>query len=205
MRFDATDDGVRVKRAIGTDFDIGPIDTSTDTCDYHPRCQRAPVFVVPHQQAGATLEAACCPQHLYTWAHRDNPELAERVRRHVDGDLASHWQMVPLDHSDVPDVYPINDQRCVAVGLDNMQRAHYVSPTLKTALIGQIADIGWVHAREPLELGYHTIEDYIDLVIDESVDWYARAAVDDIRERAREIEPTYHAEYAPQVEGGAGD
>lgn len=205
MRIFAAGDTIRVKRAIGTDFDIAPIGESTETCDYHPRCPRTPVFVVPHQQAGATLEAACCPQHLYAWAHRDNPELAERVRRYVDDDLAAHWRMVPLDAKDVPDVHPINDQRCVAVGLDNMQRAHYVSPTLKTALIGQITDAGWVHDREPLELGYHTIEDYLDLVAEESVDWYAHPAADTIRERAREIEPTYHAEHAPEVEGGADD
>jgi hypothetical protein len=203
MRIFASDDTVRVKRAIGTDFDIGPLEDSTDTCDYHPRCPRTPVFVVPHQQAGATLEAACCPQHLYAWAHRDNPELAERVRRYVD-DLTSHWRMVPLDASDVPDVYPINDQRCVAVGLDNMQRAHYLSPTLKTALIGQITDAGWVHARDPVELGYHSIEDYMDKVAAESVGWYAHPDADDIRERAREVEPVYHDHYAPQV-GGADD
>lgn len=183
-----------VRRGLGADFEVGPIGNAGTDCNYHTRCGRPAVYTVPHKQAGSILERHCCREHLYRWAYMDDMPLVERVKRHVDGidDPCHYWRPVQLTNDDVPDTYPINGVNCVAVGLDQMQRVHYISPTLNTALIGVIEEGEFRHDRDPLKLRKNTVEDYIDLVAEKGPDWYARCAAEKVRARARGIEPQYH-------------
>lgn len=179
-----------VRRGLGTDFEIGPIDDPQTSCDYHICCGRSAVYTIPHEQAGSVLERHCCREHLYRWAFLDDATLVDRVQRHVNGvDAPRHyWRPVQLTHDDVPNQYPVKGVRCVALGLDQMQRVHYLGPGLSTAAVGVIEDGAFRHEREPLDLGYHSVEDYIDVVADEGPGWYARKNTERVRETASQLQ-----------------